>query len=198
MTRKIVICGYNNRGNNYLKINKVDLAIDDYTRAIELHPDMSRAFQLRGQVLMKLDRSDAAIAPLSEGYHVAATRGDVMPQKAMGSLLEQLGAPVPEVVNAAPEVEVAPATAVLDRRTGKPQPRLADPPMKGKLGRFIYDHFGQTTWNEWIGQGTKVINELRLDFSNPAHQDVYDQYMLEWLGVTPDEVEDYAGQAEDS
>lgn len=189
---------YFSLGNAYREAERFADAEQAFAKAIELNPDMSRAFQLRGQVLMKLDRSDDAIATLSEGYHVAATRGDVMPQKAMGSLLEQLGAPVPEVVNAAPEVEVDPATAVLDRRTGKPQPRLADPPMKGKLGRFIYDHFGQTTWNEWIGQGTKVINELRLDFSNPAHQDVYDQYMLEWLGVTPDEVEDYAGQAEDS
>jgi len=181
-------------GNAYREAERFADAAEAFGKAIELNPDMSRAFQLRGQVLMKLGRNDDAIAALSEGYHVAATRGDVMPQKAMGSLLEQLGAPVPEVESATPEVEIDPATAVLDRRTGKPQPRLADPPMRGKLGRFIYDHFGQTTWNEWIGQGTKVINELRLDFSNPAHQDVYDQYMLEWLGVTPDEVEDYAAQ----
>ena len=82
---------------------------------------------------------------------------------------------------------------VLDKRTGQPQNKLPDPPMRGPIGAYIYAHFGQTTWNEWIGMGTKVINELRLDFSNPAHQDTYEQHMLEWLGVTKDEVEAFVG-----
>src|SRR5690606_8329848 len=118
-------------------------------------------------------------------------RGDVMPQKAIGSLLQRLGKPLPEVESKAPEV-VATGDQVIDRRTGQPQPRLAGPPMRGPVGQFIYDHFGQVTWNQWIGQGTKVINELRLDFSNPEHQKVYDQYMMEWLQITPDDIEQYA------
>jgi Fe-S cluster biosynthesis and repair protein YggX len=69
--------------------------------------------------------------------------------------------------------------------------------MRGPLGKFIYDHFGQITWNQWIGQGTKVINELRLDFSNLAHQDLYEQHMLEWLQVTREEAEEYAKAQED-
>jgi len=40
--------------------------------------------------------------------------------------------------------------------------------------------------------GTKVINELRLDFSNDQHQDVYEQYMIEWLQVTREEIDEYA------
>jgi len=182
-------------GNAYREAERYEDAADAFSRAIEMNPDMSRAYQLRGQVLIKLGRRDDAAATLTEGYHVAAKRGDVMPQKAMGSLLEQVGAPVPQVEAAEPEQPAAEGeNMIVDRRTGQPQPRLDDPPMKGKLGRFIYDHFGQVTWNEWIRQGTKVINELRLDFSNQAHQDTYDQYMLEWLGITPDEVEEYAKQ----
>ncbi len=182
-------------GNAYREAQRYEDAADAFSRAIEMNPDMSRAYQLRGQALIKLGRKDDAAATLTEGYHVAARRGDVMPQKAMGSLLEQVGAPVPQVESAPEEEPVAEGeNAIIDRRTGRPQTRLDGPPMKGKLGKFIYDHFGQQTWNEWIGQGTKVINELRLDFSNQAHQDTYDQYMLEWLGITPDEVEDYAKQ----
>ena len=77
---------------------------------------------------------------------------------------------------------------VLDRRMGQPQPKLAGPPMRGPVGAFIYENFGQITWNQWIGQGTKVINELRLDFSNDAHGDTYEDHMLEWLGVTREEI----------
>jgi Fe-S cluster biosynthesis and repair protein YggX len=36
--------------------------------------------------------------------------------------------------------------------------------------------------------GTKVINELRLDFSNQEHQVVYEQHMMEWLGISDEDV----------
>jgi Fe-S cluster biosynthesis and repair protein YggX len=186
---------YFSLGNAYKDGERFHDAADAFAKAIELNPKMSRAFQLRAQVLIKLERNDEAAETLTEGYKVAAERGDVMPQKAMGSLLQKLGRPLPEVEA---KQEEAPITGdhVIDRRTGRPQPRLAGPPMRGPLGQFIYDHFGQFTWRDWIGQGTKVINELRLDFSNPQHQDVYEQYMLEWLQVTPEEVQEHAKSRE--
>ncbi len=185
---------YFSLGNAYKDAERLDDAQGAFAKAIELNPGMSRAYQLRGQVLIKLGRDGEAGPVLTEGYKVAAERGDVMPQKAIGSLLEKAGLPVPQVRDAAArkqEVEASGDT-VLDRRSGQPQNRLADPPMRGPMGKFIYDHFGQQTWNEWIGQGTKVINELRLDFSNDAHQDVYERYMLEWLQVTCEEIDEYA------
>ncbi|QDU72076.1 Fe(2+)-trafficking protein [Mucisphaera calidilacus] len=184
---------YFSLGNAYREAERHEDAAGAYQKAIDLNAGMSRAYQHLGQVLIKTDKRDEAAEVLTKGYKVAAERGDVMPQKAMGSLLEQIDAPLPEVVDAAAqkaEVEAS-GDMVLDRRYGQPQPRLADPPMRGPIGQFIYDHFGQVTWNEWIGQGTKVINELRLDFSNPAHQDVYEQQMLEWLQVSMEEIEQY-------
>lgn len=184
-------------GNAYKDAERLEDAQSAFAKAIEMNPGMSRAYQLRGQVLIKMGRDGEAGPVLTEGYKVAAERGDVMPQKAIGSLLEKVGLPLPKVQDAAArkqEVEASGDT-VLDRRSGKPQPRLADPPMRGPIGKFIYDHFGQQTWNEWIGQGTKVINELRLDFSNDTHQDVYEQHMLEWLQVTREEIDAYAKQA---
>jgi len=184
---------YFSLGSAYREADRYADAAEAFAKAIEMNPDMSRAFQLRGQVLMKLARKDDAAATLTGGYHVAARRGDVMPQKAIGSLLEQLGQPVPEVATQAVEEPVIdPKNTLMDRRTGRPQPKLDGPPMRGPLGDFIFNHFGQITWNEWIGQGTKVINELRLDFSNTAHQETYDQYMLEWLGITPEDVDEFA------
>lgn len=179
----------------YKDAGRFDDAVGAFEQALTLNPQMSRAYQLLGQSLIQLDRGDEAADRLTTGYKVAAERGDVMPQRAIGSLLQKLGKPLPEVADhAARKAEVEASGSgnmVLDRRSNQPQPRLAGPPMRGPLGQFIYDHFGQITWNQWIGQGTKVINELRLDFSNPDHQDVYDQHMLEWLQITPEEVKEY-------
>lgn len=185
---------YFSLGNAYKDAGRFDEAVGAFEQALTLNPQMSRAYQLLGQALIQLNRGDEAGERLTIGYKIAAERGDVMPQRAIGSLLQKLGKPVPEVEDHAAKkaaVEAA-GNMVLDRRANQPQPRLAGPPMRGPLGKFIFDHFGQITWNQWIRQGTKVINELRLDFSNPEHQDVYDQHMLEWLAITPEEVEAYA------
>ncbi len=188
---------YFSLANAYKDADRPEDAQEAFAKAIEMNPGMSRAYQLRGQVLIQLGKEDEAGPMLTEGYKIAAERGDVMPQKAIGSLLEKIGQPIPQVQDAAERKKEVEATGdtVLDRRTGKPQNRLPDPPMRGPTGKFIYDHFGQDTWREWIGQGTKVINELRLDFSNDQSQDIYDQYMLEWLQVTREEIDEYAKQA---
>ena len=178
-------------GNVYKEADRLDEAAEAYAKAIECNPGMSRAYQCRGQVLIQLDRTDEAADVLLQGYQVAGERGDVMPQQAIGSLLtEKLGRDLPEAASAEDkkhQVKSADDT-VLDRRTGQPQPRLPDPPMRGPVGDFIYNQFGQDTWHQWIAQGTKVINELRLDFSNEQHQQIYEQHMLEWLQVSPDEI----------
>ncbi|MEO1235416.1 MAG: Fe(2+)-trafficking protein [Planctomycetota bacterium] len=180
-------------GNAYKEAERWDDAAKAYGQAIGLNRGMSRAYQFLGESLIKADRGGDAKPMLTKGYKIAAERGDVMPQRSIGEMLKRLGEPLPEVedYNAKKAQVESSGGMVLDRRAGQPQPRLPDPPMRGPVGRFIYDHFGQITWNQWIGQGTKVINELRLDFSNVAHQDLYEQHMLEWLQVTREEVEEY-------
>lgn len=163
-------------------------------RAIELSPTLSRAYQLRGQALIHLGKNDEAAALLTHGYTVAGERGDVMPQRAMGSLLEKLGKPIPAAAKTAEVAAPVGPNAIVDRKTGQPGTRMPDPPMRGPLGKFIYDHYSQETWREWIKMGTKVINELRLDFSNDSHGKMYEQHMMEWLGITPEDVADYANK----
>ncbi len=181
-------------GNAYREAGEDLKAADALRQAILLDSGLSRAYQLLGQVLVKLNQLDEAGRVLTQGYIVAAGRGDVMPQRAIESLLkEKLGLPLPRVEKAPAEpAEPIVGEAVLDRRSGRQQKRLPDPPMRGPTGQFIYDHFGAETWREWIGMGTKVINELRLDFSNLEHQKTYEQHMLEWLGVSQQEIDDYA------
>lgn len=186
-------------GNAYKDAERWEDAEKSFAKAIELNDGMSRAYQHLGQALLKLEKTDEAEAVLMKGYEVAAGRGDVMPQKAIGQLITaKLGKELPDAEDFAEkkaEVEAS-GEMVLDKRSGQAQPRLDGPPMRGKTGLYIEAHFGQITWNEWIGQGTKVINELRLDFSKTEHQDIYDQQMLEWLGITKEEIEAYEAPAE--
>lgn len=179
-------------GEAYRAADRHGEAAEAFEKALEHNPGMSRALQHLGEAQLKLDRQDEALATFTRGYTVAAERGDVMPMRAMEERLKKLGAPIPETVSAAEKAaklqQESGGKQVLDKRTGQPQPRLDGPPMRGPLGAYILAHFGQVTWTQWIGQGTKVINELRLDFSNPEHQDVYEQHMLDWLGITPEDL----------
>lgn len=187
--------GWFSLGNAYRDAGRSEEAARALNRAIELNARSSRAYQLLGQVLIQLNRNDDAAELLTKGYVVAASQGDVMPQRAMGSLLQKLGRPVPEVkrTQTAP-VELG-ENVIVDRKSGKPGNRLADPPMRGPIGRFIYDHYTQDTWREWIGMGTKVINELRLDLSREDHSRAYEEHMLEWLGFTREDALEHAKQS---
>ena len=190
--------GWFSLGNAYRDAGRLEDAEQAYAKCIALNAAMTRAYQLRGQALIELGRTEEAGSLLTEGYTSAAQRGDVMPQKAMGALLEKIGKPIPEVAKAEVPPEVAAGEAVVDRRTGRVGAKLPDPPMRGPVGQFIYDHYSMETWREWIGMGTKVINELMLDFSNPEHQKVYDQHMMEWLGISDEDLAAYEqGDASD-
>jgi len=179
--------------NAYNDADRPTDAADAYREAIRLDPNLSRAYQLLGHLLIQQGQDDEAAETLTKGYPIAASRGDVMPQRAMQSLLEKLGRPVPKVETPAAAASTSLSDdQVLDRRTGRPGSRMAGAPMRGPLGQFIVDHYSQETWREWIAQGTKVINELRLDFSREDHQQTYDQHMMEWLGISQEDVDAYA------
>ncbi len=180
-------------GSAYKEAGRLADADQALSKAIQLNPDISRAYQMRGQVLVDLNRHEDAAQMLTAGYAVAARRGDLMPQKAIISLLEQIGHPVPAVEQAQRPTAPASSSAntVIDRLTGRPGTRMSQPPLRGPLGAFIVDHFSQETWRQWIGQGTKVINELRLDFSNQEHQHIYEQQMKQWLQISDQEIEAY-------
>ena len=72
---------------------------------------------------------------------------------------------------------------------------MDDPPMRGEMGQWIYENISAETWREWIAMGTKVINELRLDFSRDQDQAVYEQHMCEYLGIDPALHEELVGKA---
>ena len=153
-------------------------------RVIELNPNISKAYQLLGAALLKLGRQDEAVGQLTRGIEVADTRGDMLPRNEMVETLKGLGAAVPEMKQSA----AAPAQSVgqgevLCNRCGRVNRRLPAPPFSNAQGKEIYEKICADCWREWIGMGTKVINELRLPLSDPQAQKIFDQHMMEFLNL---------------
>jgi Fe-S cluster biosynthesis and repair protein YggX len=60
---------------------------------------------------------------------------------------------------------------------------MSRPPFKGPVGDWIGANISKETFEDWVAQGTKVINELRLDLSRDEDEAVYDAHMREFLGI---------------
>lgn len=169
-------------GQAYSQAGRHADAARAFTRCFEINGDMSKAYQLAGAALIAAGDQTRAVDVLKRGYEAAAKRGDFMPRKAMGEMLQQLGVEPPQVAGARPEVPVA-AGSFIDRKTGRPGTKLDRPPFRGPVGEWIAANISRETWQAWIAQGTKVINELRLDLSREDHSAMYDQHMREYLGI---------------
>ena len=170
-----------------LEAQRPEDAVLGFQRCLELDAGMSRAYELGGRSLLEAGRAEEALAMLKTGYAVAAKRGDVKPRDAIAGMLTALGETPPEVAT-----KVAPTTptgAFVCARTGIAGTQLAEAPMRGPVGEWIHDHISAETWAEWIGQGTKVINELKLDFSRDEDQHAFDVHMAEYLGIPEELIE---------
>ncbi|MDY7108223.1 MAG: Fe(2+)-trafficking protein [Planctomycetota bacterium] len=183
--------------NAYLQAERFAEAATSFQRCLELNADMSKAYQLAGEAMIKAGWTDQAARTLEAGYRVAAGKGDLMPKNAIVELLASIGREPPELPA---EVEdrarqAAEGGAFVCARTGRPGTQLPDPPMRGPVGQWIYENISAETWRDWLGQGTKVINELRLDLSREADQKVYDEHMCEYLGIDPALQKELTGKA---
>lgn len=195
-------------GGAYAQAGRHAEAAEAYLRCTELAPSMSKAYQMAAETYLKIGNVDKASQLAVRGYTIAAERGDLMPKNALAKLLEQMGKPVPVVgaqpaggakgdvsllggggmggglgAKASPAGGVFPPGTFVCHRTGRPGTRMLRPPFKGAVGQWIFDHIAKETFDQWIGQGTKVINELRLDLSREQDGETYDQHMREYLGI---------------
>ncbi|HMP03228.1 MAG TPA: Fe(2+)-trafficking protein [Gemmatales bacterium] len=162
-------------------------AAASFARTVELNGDFSKAFQLLAECQIKTGATEAAQETLRRGYEVADRRGDNIPRQEIARLMGELGMepPAPRQPVAAGGVGTGDFAC---QRPGCPAggqaQRLAGPPMNDALGRQVYDHICSVCWKEWLGMGIKVINEMRLDLSDERAQQVYDNYMKDFLGLT--------------
>ena len=172
-------------GNAYLQAGRAAEAAKCFESCIAIAPEMSKAYQLAGQSMIDAGWEDKAVEVLMKGYEVAAGKGDRMPQEAIAKLLQSIGREPPKL---AAEVEAAAAKlresgTFICQRTGSAGHQMTKPPFKGPVGAWIHANIAEETWQDWIRQGTKVINELRLDLSRENDAITYDRHMHEYLGV---------------
>ncbi|GJQ29860.1 MAG: hypothetical protein HBSAPP03_17440 [Phycisphaerae bacterium] len=174
-------------GRAYAEAGRHAEAASAFLRCTELNPAMSKAFQLAGESFIAVGELSRAAEVLKAGYVSAHGRGDRMPMTAMGELLKKIGEDIPAVAASAGSAASGQAGgSFVCTRTGRAGTKLAKPPFKGPLGAWIFEHIAAETWDAWVKQGTKVINELRLDLSREEDSDTYDRHMREFLGVDDD------------
>jgi Fe-S cluster biosynthesis and repair protein YggX len=183
-------------GNAYLQAGRAAEAARSMERCVELNPDMSKAFQLGGKAMIDAGWADRAVAFLERGFVVAASKGDRMPQLAIAELLRGIGREPPKLAKEVDEAaeRLRASGAFVCRRTGRPGTKLEKPPFRGRVGAWIHENISAETWKDWIGQGTKVINELRLDFSRDRDQELYDSHMREFLGIDAEVMKEIESQ----
>lgn len=176
--------GHFSLGKEYLQVGQYDDAIASFRRVIQLNANVSKAYQLLASALLKQGKKDDAVKSLTDGVQVANARGETLPKNEMVKMLQELGAPVPELKQAAAAAQPVGEGQVLCRRCGKVAPKLAKPPFRNAFGQEIFDNICTDCWREAIGQGTKVINELRLPLADPQAQKIWDQHIREFLNLT--------------
>ena len=87
---------------------------------------------------------------------------------------------------ATPPMPPAPAAAVSCARCKREAaPALSKPPLYGPMGKEIQARICADCWGEWQKAEVMVINELRLNFMDPAAQEILTRHMREFLLLDP-------------
>jgi len=161
-------------GSAYLEAQKYGEAATSFEACVKLNPEMTRAMELGGSALMQMGNKAEATKVLTQGYEQAASKGEMRVKDGIAAILEAAGIEIPTVEQVA---------------TGESGEKLNEAPLPGATGQWIFENVDEVQWEAWIGQGTKVINELRLDFSKEEDQKVFGEYMAEFLGIPKDVIE---------
>ena len=177
--------GHFSLGQALLEAKQYKEAAASLERVIRLNAQSSKAYHLLALAENAAGEPGKALATARLGFGIAHSRGDIRPRDGMAALMRMLGEEPPKVEEPV-KPKAGPAIKVGDgqitcRRCGAAKAPLAERPFKGELGEKVLASICPDCWQEWIHMGTKVINELRLDFANPQHGKAYDQHMREFL-----------------
>jgi Fe-S cluster biosynthesis and repair protein YggX len=174
--------GHFSLGKALFDVGNLAEASKSFQRVIALNPNIGKVYQLLGQAQLQLGHRDLAIETLKNGARIAHQRGDLMPKNDMLRMLKELGIEMPDLAPTKPDQPIGEGE-VLCSRCGQVKRKLPAPPFSNKQGQEIFAKVCADCWREWIGMGTKVINELRLPLSDPQAQKVFDQHMMEFLNL---------------
>lgn len=80
----------------------------------------------------------------------------------------------------------SPQNTVACIRCKRPEaPALPKAPLYGPMGKEILAQVCAGCWAEWQAAEVMVINELRLNFMDPASQEILTRHMREFLTLDP-------------
>jgi len=68
-------------------------------------------------------------------------------------------------------------------KLGKEAEGLEKPPFAGPIGQEIFENVSQAAWAEWLEMQTKIINEYRLDLSEPEARATLLEQMRAFLNL---------------
>jgi Fe-S cluster biosynthesis and repair protein YggX len=176
--------GHFSLGRALLDAGNAAEAAKSFQRVIALNPNLGKVYQLLAQAQLQQDQREYAIDSLRTGIRIATRRGDMMPRSEMLKMLKDLNVDTSEFDAAKPDRPVGEGE-VQCVRCGQVKPKMPSAPFRNQLGQEIHAKVCADCWREWIGMGTKVINELRLPLSDPQAQKVFDQHMIEFLNLRP-------------
>jgi Fe-S cluster biosynthesis and repair protein YggX len=60
---------------------------------------------------------------------------------------------------------------------------LDEPPLRGKVGREIFDHVSREAWAEWEEMQLKIVNEYHLDLADKEARRTLTKQMRVFLGL---------------
>lgn len=181
--------GHYRLGQLLMEAGEHEEAVASFRRTLALSPQFSKVFQLLGECLDKLGKTDEAVKTLTEGYAVADERGDNLPRDEMAKLLVKLGqpAPTPKKPSASPAGGVGDGFQCQRPGcvAGRAARKLPKAPFGGAMGAQIVEKVCAECWTYWLGNlSVKVINEMRLDLSTEQGAELYDNVMRDTLGLT--------------
>ncbi len=175
--------GYFSLGRTYVDGAAFKEAVPVLLQAIKLNPGLSQGYVLLALAQRGVGDTEGAVNTLTQGYKIAQEKGDLMPRNQMADMLKDMGAEVPAEKVAQLTPELAATGNIQCRRCGRVTAKMAERPFGGALGEQIYQSVCHGCFQAWIRQGTKVINELRLNLTEPAAEEIYDQHMKQFLGL---------------
>jgi len=175
--------GFFSLGRAYLDAGQPAEAVRALQRVIALNSGFSKAYALLGLAQRTTGDLPGAVETLTRGYRIAHDKGDLMPRNDMAHMLKEIGAPVPEIKAEELTPDDAATGKIKCSRCGRIAPKMPERPFSGEFGDQIHNSVCGPCFREWIGQGTKVINELRLNLTEKSAQDTYDQHMKEFLNI---------------
>lgn len=66
-------------------------------------------------------------------------------------------------------------------KLGRELPGLKSPPMPNEVGKKIYEHVSQQAWDDFIEYFKMIINEYRLDLTNPIADRIFEEKAEEYF-----------------